>query len=600
MYEVEANGVRESAEQIPAEVLEGFRELHGKVLSRTVLPWSEHCTECVWPTCYTTCDLYSPREDGKCRRFVDGMVRIDCPSALSGYVLKIRFKQWAKLWTPGNLHLHSAEDATRIERRDLRLGSVLYQLPLPKAMKTVVVGKRYGWKKRQATRKSNGTKPPSALLLESFNPMKRPVNLSLTIRSSKPGPQMPFQRLFNLKPGYNRLRCPFAEIAARIDFAYPFQTELVPNGFEEETTLYFGLMDFVEEAPAPTEEGKIKCVVWDLDNTVWDGVLIEDGAERLTLKPEIQLLMDALDQRGILQSIASKNDHDEAMAAIAQFGLKHYFLYPQISWSPKSDGIKLIANRLNIGLDSILFVDDQPFERQEVETSCAGVRVTDSKNYLTIPEMKMCQVPVTEESRKRRQMYELDQERQERQNNFKEDYKAFLIDCEIQLTVTSLSDENRERVHELTQRTNQMNFSGNRYDRELLEKMQKSSHLDTYVLRCEDRFGSYGIVGFGVIDSLEPRLTDLMFSCRIQSKRVEHAFLVAIINHYISTTGKDFQANYRKTARNAPSGKVFEDLGMIELEVCDGVTRLMFPHDGVLPDDGIATIRMPSPSLLSR
>src|ERR1700759_2246220 len=111
MYETEANTKVEPASQLPPDVLAAFGQLRGTIASRTVLPWSEHCTECVWPTCYSSCDLYSPREDGRCRRFVDGMVRIDCPSAVNGYVLKIRFKRWGKLWTPGNLNLHSPEKA---------------------------------------------------------------------------------------------------------------------------------------------------------------------------------------------------------------------------------------------------------------------------------------------------------------------------------------------------------------------------------------------------------------------------------------------------------------------------------------------------------
>src|SRR5580693_6951525 len=118
MYESEANRKVESAEYIPLDVIAAFGDLTGEIATRTVLPWSEHCTECVWPTCYKTCDLYSPREDGRCRRFVDGMVRVDCPTAINRYLLKIRFKQWGKIWTPGNLNLRSSKKAEQIEGRD--------------------------------------------------------------------------------------------------------------------------------------------------------------------------------------------------------------------------------------------------------------------------------------------------------------------------------------------------------------------------------------------------------------------------------------------------------------------------------------------------
>ena len=115
-------------------------------------------------------------------------------------------------------------------------------------------------------------------------------------------------------------------------------------------------------------------------------------------------------------------------------------------------------------------------------------------------------------------------------------------------------------------------------------------HLDTYVLEVEDRFGSYGIVGFSVVDSRTPLMTDLMFSCRVQAKRVEHAFLAYLIRKYIAQTGRDFQANYRKTSRNAPSGKVFDDMLLQEIKVEDGVSRLVFPREREVPDDGIMEV----------
>ena len=102
-------------------------------------------------------------------------------------------------------------------------------------------------------------------------------------------------------------------------------------------------------------------------------------------------------------------------------------------------------------------------------------------------------------------------------------------------------------------------------------------------------------MGFCIVDRRVPVMTDLMFSCRVQSKRVEHAFLMHIIHKYISTTGKDFHANYRKTPRNAPSGKVFADLGLQEERVDDGVSRLVFPRDRVVPTDGIIEIVEHSP-----
>jgi FkbH-like protein len=591
MYEAEVNHKIESSGKVPLNVMAALSELKGKLIARTVLPWSEHCTECVWPTCYSSCDLYTPREDGRCRRFVDGMVRVDCPAAINSYLLSIRFKRWGKLWSPGTVRLRTTAQAERLERRDYSIGSVLHQLPIPRSIKRVVTGKRYSYKKRLASQLANISDLPTSFLLECYNPQSYKIKLSLTMRSTNEEVKMPFQKLIDLTPGFHRVRVPMDEIRKVLDVRTPFNIDLIPNDVEDGTTLYFGLMEFVQEVEQVAEKAKtIKCVVWDLDNTLWDGVLIEDRPGDLKLKPGIVDVIRTLDARGILQSVASKNNHDEAMQVLKAFKIDEFFLCPQISWGPKSESISKIAGQLNIGVDSLLFVDDSQFELKQVNSVCPEVRTLDALNYRSLPDMRECQVPVTAESKERRKMYQVEAARKGIAEEFGDDYMAFLRDCHIQLQVRSMTQENLDRVHELTQRTNQMNFSGNRYDRAVLKTIMETPHWDTYVVSCEDRFGSYGVVGFSIVDSREPRMTDLMFSCRIQSKRVEHSFLSHIIRRYFEKSDKNFFANYRKTPRNAPSGKVFEDLGMEEIGVSDSVTSLVFPRSKKIPDDGIIRI----------
>ena len=591
MYETEANHKVESSSLIPSDVATALGELKGRILERTVLPWSEHCTECVWPTCYSTCDLYSPREDGKCRRFSDGMVRVDCPTALNSYLLKIRFKKWAKLWSPGNVRLHPVARAEKLERRDYRVGTVLYQLPMPPRIKAAITGKRYSFKKRLASRSVQSDDWPTSFLLECYNPESHDVRLSFTLRSLDEEVKIPFQKLIELTPGFHRIRVPMNEITSVFNAREPFSIEIIPNDVENVITLYFGLMEFVREVEQLTDKvKKIKCVVWDLDNTLWDGILVEDGPRNLKLKPKIADVIRSLDDRGILQSVASKNNHEEAIAVLKQFQLDEYFLCPQISWQPKSDALRAIAKQLNIGMDSLLFMDDSPFELEQVKAVCPGVRLMNANQYRTLPEMEECQVPVTAESRERRKMYRVEAKRQELAGNFGNDYMAFLRQCQIRLSIRPMTRENLDRVHELTQRTNQMNFSGNRYDRAVLKTILATPYLDTYVLSCEDRFGSYGVIGFSIVDNREPRMTDLMFSCRIQSKRIEHAFLAYMIRKFISRSGKDFFADYRKTPRNAPSGRVFDDLGMEEVDASDGVTSLVFRKNRDIPEDRVIHI----------
>jgi FkbH-like protein len=633
MYETEVNGRAESVDQIPAAIRQRFDDLAAQVTTRTVLPWGEHCTECVWPTCYTTCDLYSPRTDGKCRRFVDGMVRLDAPQTANGYLLKISFKQWGKLWAPGNVHLVPRNEARTLEQRDRRVGQTLYQITMPAPVKRFAMWRRYDYKKKRAQSRPGSAESPQVFVAECYNPTGSAIGLSLTMRPDDPSHPLPFQTLLTAAPGYSRFVVPMADIERAIDVHAPFSIELIPNNVPDGTTLYFGMLDFAAGtglAPAAatsapgrngtsadangnangnangkakgdatgeaTTDGKktkvktYKCVVWDLDNTMWDGILVEDGAAALRLKPGIASIIQQLDQRGILHSVASKNDAPEALKVLEQFGLREYFLYPEISWGPKSEAIKRIAQQLNIGIDSMLFVDDSDFELAQVTAGCPEIRTLNATAYeslLTIPET---QVPVTAEASERRKMYQTESVRQTVAGRFGDDYLAFLRDCHLEAHLRPLTPDNVQRVHELTQRTNQMNFSGNRYDRAVLERIIATPYLDTYVLDCRDRFGDYGVVGFCIVDSREPRVTDLAFSCRVQSKRVEHALLSFILRRYRDPAVRDVYANYRKTPRNAPSGRVFEDVGFELAGETDAGSSLIFPRTRDVPDDGIIEV----------
>ena len=134
-----------------------------------------------------------------------------------------------------------------------------------------------------------------------------------------------------------------------------------------------------------SKERKIKCLFCDLDNTRWSGTLLEDS--EVYVSPETLKLIKTLDSRGILQSIASKNDHDFAWSKLEELGLSEYFIYPQINWEPKSTSIKKIAQSINIGTDTIAFVDDQVYEREEVSYSLPDVLTIDAEQVVEIEKM---------------------------------------------------------------------------------------------------------------------------------------------------------------------------------------------------------------------
>jgi FkbH-like protein len=593
MYEAEVNNATESIETLPEDIRRRFSEARDQVVARTTLPWGEHCTECVWPICYTTCELYSPRTDGACRQFIDGMVRIDHKEGLSPYLLKLRFKGWAKLWTVGNLHLRPLPQADSHERLNMAIGAVSRNTPLPATIKPRLLGKVSDLRRRAAERAPASATAPDAFLLECYNPNERDLALTFTVRVAVKNPQA-FQTRLDIPQGYTRASVAFSAISQSVDLTLPFEVEIVPNDCTN-TVLYFGLMDFVKEkvksAASAASSSKWKCIIWDLDNTLWDGTLIEDGQQTLRIRQAVVDVIRATDQRGILHSIASKNNHDDALAVLRAFGLTEYFLYPQIGWQPKSEAIARIASLLNIGIDTIAFVDDQPFEREEVSAALPQVTVIDAAECSNIPHRPECQVPVTKESRNRRLMYRQEEHRNAAQNSCGGDYLAFLKECDLEVGIGALDDSNLKRVYELAQRTNQMNFSGNRYPEAQLKDIMTAPCLETYVIDCRDRFGDYGIVGFALVDIQGPRLLDLMFSCRIQAKRVEHAILAFLLKRFVSGKKQNFYANFRRTPKNVPSGKVFDDMGFESIGETDGVYSLIFRNDREILDDKIVTIR---------
>ena len=143
--------------------------------------------------------------------------------------------------------------------------------------------------------------------------------------------------------------------------------------------------------------------LWDLDNTLWDGVLIE--GDQVRLRAGIPQLLKYLDERGILQSIASNNDHQSAWKELTRLGVADYFLYPQINWTPKSRNISAIAKQLGTGLDILAFVDDNPFEPDEVASTLPGVARVRAEDALGLINDPRFRGDGTEESRLRRRYY---------------------------------------------------------------------------------------------------------------------------------------------------------------------------------------------------
>jgi FkbH-like protein len=300
-----------------------------------------------------------------------------------------------------------------------------------------------------------------------------------------------------------------------------------------------------------------------LDNTLWPGTLVETDAGRLTIAPRTMELIKALDERGILQSVTSKNDHDAAWAVIERHGLADYFLYPAINWGQKSAGVRQIAERLNIGLDAVAVVDDSPFERAEIEAALPAVRTYAAERMGELLTLDELTVPVTEQSRVRRQSYLVEMRRERAREEQGGDYERFLRSCEMRMRLFVPADgPAAERCLELIARSNQLNLSGRRYSAGEFEALRRTPGVDCVAMRCGDRFGDYGMVGFASVDRRGgvPVVRDFVISCRVAQKRVEHAFFVWLAGRERERGGSMVRAELLISDRNGPLVKAFDDL----------------------------------------
>jgi FkbH-like protein len=297
-------------------------------------------------------------------------------------------------------------------------------------------------------------------------------------------------------------------------------------------------------------QGTVKCVVWDLDNTLWDGTLLE--GDPCDVPPEVHRAIRTLDERGILQSVASKNDPDIAQERLAEVGLADMFLYPQIGWKPKSESIKEIAASLNFGLDALAFVDDQPFERAEVAHAHPQVVCVDPVELAAILETPAF-VPrfVTTESARRRDLYRIQASREAEEHDFQGTNEEFLRTLGMRFTIRRAGPGDLQRAEELTVRTNQLNSTGRTYSFAELDELRSDPAHWLLVAEMSDRFGDYGTIGLALVhrDPEAWHLKLMLMSCRTMSRGVG----TILLSHIMRTAAGEvprLRADFVETGRN--------------------------------------------------
>ena len=283
---------------------------------------------------------------------------------------------------------------------------------------------------------------------------------------------------------------------------------------------------------------KVKCVIVDLDNTMWKGVIRDVGVENLEIRIDKERfhwnVLSILYARGIMIGVLSKND-PYLETGIRNFIKPHLtgieFVCLKLNWKDKCENLSEVQQQLNIGLDAIAFIDDSPFEREQMKAVLPEVRVYDENIFeqlLYLPEFQ----PefVTRESKDRTKFYIQETRRQQAQGTLAR--FDFLEQCQFKIGIEKMQPYEVDRVTELIQRTNQLNTSIRRYTKDQIISFNQDRGCDIFVVHVSDKFGDYGLVGVCIAfrrnDVYE--IDTLLFSCRIMSRGVEDYTLTTVLD----------------------------------------------------------------------
>lgn len=290
-----------------------------------------------------------------------------------------------------------------------------------------------------------------------------------------------------------------------------------------------------------------KCIVLDLDNTLWGGVLGEDGPAGIALGPQwpgseyVDFQRELLDlqRQGILLSLCSKNNEGEVLSILREHPSmlireSHLAAY-RVNWEDKATNIRAIARELNIGLDHMLLIDDSPHEREWVRRQIPELRVpevpADSSMYATwvgsLPSLVVLQ-QTAEDTRRTAQYSEA---------RYREEYRSttgsledFLQGLRLRVQIEPVADDTMSRVVQLLAKTNQFNITTRRHDETTIRQHVRAADWRVYTMRVADRFGDFGLTGVAIVATAADywRIDTFLVSCRVLGKSVETALLARI------------------------------------------------------------------------
>lgn len=276
---------------------------------------------------------------------------------------------------------------------------------------------------------------------------------------------------------------------------------------------------------------KIKLVIWDLDNTLWEGVL-SDG--KVELPEENKKLVQLLIDNGIMCSICSKNDEESTLKQLEEFGINQFFVFRSINWSSKGERVKQIVDRMQLRMVNCMFIDDNPSNRAEVKAFCEGMATEDVD---IIPKLFLyfSQNQPKDINHNRLKQYNVLEAKQSFRASFASNIE-FLKNSNINVRVKTDCENQISRITELVQRSNQLNFTKTRSSEDEIRSIVIDHHFKCGYVEVSDNYGDYGVVGFFAVKDNE--LVHYVFSCRTLGMGVEQYVYKYIGNPVLNVVGE--------------------------------------------------------------
>ena len=318
-----------------------------------------------------------------------------------------------------------------------------------------------------------------------------------------------------------------------------------------------------------------KVIVLDCDNTIWKGVCAEDGPHGVDIdspRRALQEFVSAQHRVGRLVCLCSKNNEEDVLEVFAQrtdMPLKREHLVAlRVNWNAKSENLKDLARELQVGLDSLIFIDDDPVVCAEVRANCPEVLTihyqpdADATTCILEHVWAFDSLQVTEEDRQRTLLYQQNVER-ERLRSESITLEDFLTSLGLKVNIGPLTPAHVARVAQLTQRTNQFNSTTIRYSESEIQQILNSEERECLVVDVSDRFGTYGLVGVVIFkaDAGVLQVESLLLSCRVLGRGVEHQILRELGTLAQQRGLEQIELRFTASKRNEPVYNFFEEVG---------------------------------------